>query len=233
MQGFSGFKPEEGSVPVPAGFFAELLPAITELGELKLTLYLLQARVAAEKPPLFSLKALSELPDLMAALEAGASRSALDTLRRALERAAARGTLLHVVATRGDATRDFYLINDEAGRELAAAIEAGRLDEADWEGAAEPAAWRVERPNIFVLYEQNIGMLQPLIVEELREAEQRYPLAWIEEAFRLAAERNARNWRYVRSILERWAREGKGDERGPGFNRRQYIEGEYGQFVKH
>ena len=67
----------------------------------------------------------------------------------------------------------------------------------------------VERPNIFQLYEQNIGLLQPIIAEQLQEAEDTYPAEWIEEAFTIAAEQNVRNWRYVRAILDRWLAEGR------------------------
>jgi DnaD/phage-associated family protein len=94
----------------------------------------------------------------------------------------------------------------------------------------------VERPNIFVLYEQNIGLIQPLIAEELREAEKTYPAAWIEEAFKIAVERNARNWRYIQRILERWAAEGKDDgrdRRRSEKDRRRYIEGEFADYIEH
>jgi DnaD/phage-associated family protein len=94
----------------------------------------------------------------------------------------------------------------------------------------------VERPNIFVLYEQNIGLLTPLIAEELRDAEKTYPADWVEEAFRIAVEHNARHWRYVRSILERWATEGKDSDKagkGPEKDRRRYIEGKYADYIEH
>jgi len=68
-----------------------------------------------------------------------------------------------------------------------------------------------ERLSIFDLYEQNIGLLQPLLAEELLEAERTYPESWIRDAFRIAVQSNARRWRYIASILERWARDGKDD----------------------
>jgi DNA replication protein len=70
-----------------------------------------------------------------------------------------------------------------------------------------------DRPTVFTLYEQNVGLLQPIIAEELREAAEIYPADWLEDAFRLSAERNIRNWKYIRAILERWQREGRDDER--------------------
>ena len=68
---------------------------------------------------------------------------------------------------------------------------------------------QVERPNIFVLYEQNIGLLSPMIAEELKEAADHYPTDWIEAAFREAVLYNKRNWKYIRAILRRWETEGR------------------------
>jgi DnaD/phage-associated family protein len=67
----------------------------------------------------------------------------------------------------------------------------------------------VERPNIFVLYEQNIGLLSPLIAEDLKDAADQYPAEWIEAAFREAVQHNKRKWTYIRAILRRWETEGR------------------------
>ena len=80
---------------------------------------------------------------------------------------------------------------------------------------SEPLPAGLEQPNIFTLYEQNIGMLSPMIAEELQDAEKLYPDSWIQDAFREAVDLNKRNWRYITRILERWAAEGK-DNGEPG-----------------
>jgi DNA replication protein len=67
----------------------------------------------------------------------------------------------------------------------------------------------VNRPNIFILYEQNIGLLSPLIADELKDAADRFPMDWIEAAFREALQYNKRKWSYIRAILRRWETEGK------------------------
>ena len=73
--------------------------------------------------------------------------------------------------------------------------------------------------NIFRLYEDLCGVPIPgPIVDDLKEAEELYPVEWIKDAFVVAAEQNARNWAYPRSILQRWAREGKDNGRTPGSN---------------
>lgn len=68
---------------------------------------------------------------------------------------------------------------------------------------------QIERPNIFVLYEQNISLLSPLIAEELKDAADHYPADWIEAAFREAVQQNKRKWSYIRAILRRWETEGR------------------------
>jgi DnaD/phage-associated family protein len=85
-------------------------------------------------------------------------------------------------------------------------------DASDEEPGARRLAVEVERPNIFTLYEQNIGLLAPLVAEELRDAGERYPWDWIEAAFREAAQQNKRKWSYIRAILKRWETDGKGGE---------------------
>jgi DNA replication protein len=87
---------------------------------------------------------------------------------------------------------------------------------------------------VFSLYEQNIGMLTPMMAEILRDAEKTYPAGWIEEAMRIAVEHNARSWKYVAAVLERWKKEGRGGKQGsPEEERRRYIEGEYADFIEH
>jgi DnaD/phage-associated family protein len=67
----------------------------------------------------------------------------------------------------------------------------------------------VDRPNIFALYEQNIGLLTPLIAEDLKDAVNHYPEEWIEAAFREALQHNKRKWSYISAILRRWETEGR------------------------
>src|SRR5438105_5231436 len=68
---------------------------------------------------------------------------------------------------------------------------------------------QIERPNIFVLYEQNIGLLSPLLADQLKDAADQYPPEWIEAAFREAVQYNKRKWSYISAILRRWETEGR------------------------
>lgn len=65
-----------------------------------------------------------------------------------------------------------------------------------------------DRPNIFVVYEQNIGMLTPMIAEDLNDWLDTVPEDWIEAAIKIASQANKRSMRYISGILKRCNDEG-------------------------
>lgn len=207
MQRFDGFPPGRvRTVAVPALFFTDLLPMIDDLAELKITLHLFWALQQQEGEYRYmTLRELLQDARFLGGFDADPDAAA-SAVRAGLARAVERGILLHVQVDGVDGPQDVYFVNTVRGRNAVRAIEAGRFVPGDRE---YPIALVDERPNVFALYEQNIGPLTPLISEQLRAAEQDYPVEWIEEAVRLAVERNARNWRYIAAILQRWEAEGK------------------------
>ncbi len=208
MHGFAGFPAGKlATTPIPNLFFSELLPLIDHLAELKVTLHVFW--LIGRKRGALRYARLSELlkDERLVSWLATDSATGEEVLRDALERAVARGSLLHTTVRRGEATEEWYMVNSANGRQVIQKLRAGQLDLlAD---VAEDVQLQVERPTIFVLYEQNIGMLTPMIAEELREAERHYPAEWIADAFREAVTGNKRSWKYVLAILERWRLEGK------------------------
>lgn len=64
--------------------------------------------------------------------------------------------------------------------------------------------------NIFTLYENEIGIITKMVSDELTLAEQEYPAEWFRDAFKEAADHNARNWKYVLAILKSWKANGRG-----------------------
>ncbi len=210
MKGFPGFP--DGKLrltPVPNLFFSDLLPNIDNLPEIKVTLYAFWALTQKEGTVRY-MRLADFLNDMEFMKGMGPTPTlGAEALMEGLERAVARGTFLHVNVESADGKMDLYFLNTEKGR---AAVEG--ITRGEWRPGAdsdEPVSLLVERPNVFVLYEQNIGPLTPLIADELRDAEQTYPMSWIEEAIQLAVENNVRKWRYVQAILERWRQEGKQD----------------------
>ena len=186
--------------------FGHLLEQIDDLGELKCTLRLIWMLHRKRGYP--KLVTLGELKADRTLARSLASVSDVDAIERAVSLAVKRGTILE--GTDGRSGEPVYMLNSEQGRVALAASVKGRV--ASGEGPElESSEAAVERPNIFAMYEDNIGIMSPMIAEELREAEQLYPEAWIGDAFREAVENNKRSWRYISRILERWSREGRGD----------------------
>jgi DnaD/phage-associated family protein len=234
MKGFSGFP--DGKLrltSVPNLFFSELLPVIDHIGEMKVTLYAFWALTQRDGQVRY-LRLVDYLNDPAFMQGMGASPTvAAEAVADGLERAVARGTFLHVNVEGADGRMDFYFMNTEKGRAAVDGITRG-----EWRPTLDDEAaitLLVERPNIFVLYEQNIGPLTPLIADELRDAEQTYPARWIEEAVELAVTNNARKWRYVQAILERWRQEGKQDgisSRDSQKELRRQVPKEYEDLIK-
>lgn len=211
MQGFAGFPAGKlDTTPVPNQFFSDLLPLVDNLTELKVILHLFW--LIGKKQGALRYARLDELLRDRLLLDglAAPNRSGEAALREGLERATTRGALLHVTVQRGDAGEEWYMINSANGRAVVENLRAGKLDLLA--NLAEEVQLEVERPTIFTLYEQNIGVLTPMIADELRDAERHYPADWIADAFREGVECNKRNWRYIVRILERWRIEGRGDD---------------------
>jgi DNA replication protein len=133
-----------------------------------------------------------------------------DGLRQALDSAILHGALLHSTSNINGISEDVYSLPF--------------------------ASQRPSTVNIFALYEQNIGLITPIIAEELKEAERIYPPGWIEDAFKEAVALNKRSWRYIARILERWGTEGKDSgeyrRRVKEIDPDKYIKGKYGHLVK-
>ena len=210
---FGGFPRGVRYVPVPSPVLGELLAQIDDLAELKCVLrviWLLQQKRGG--PRLVTLGEVLADRTLAAALSPDGAPDP-DAVRRALGRAVRRGVLATAVvpAKAGTAAgQRLFALNSEQDR-AALARQAG--NDAAASRSREPAPWEaaVERPNIFAIYEDNVGMITPMIAEELERAEADYPEEWIEDAVREAVSLNRRSWRYIARILERWKHEGRDD----------------------
>jgi DNA replication protein len=160
---------------------------------------------------------------------------AADEISSGLEKAVKRGTLLKVQKARGEPGGNdaevYFLLNSPRGRAGFAAIEKGQ-----WNPQTGVSAPPVEHPNVFKLYEENIGPLTPLIADALKDAEETYSAEWVRESIELAVKNNKRSWRYCEAILKRWKEEGraeKQDRRDAEKDRRKFFEGEYADYIEH
>jgi DNA replication protein len=213
VEQFKGFPAGElRFTSIPDLFFARLLPNMNDLEEVKVVLHFIwmhhrQARHVISRNELLTDETLVS------------SLSSIDedvgyTLDRGLNLAVTRGVLLHIQVENDDGVHDLYFLNSERGRQARAKIEQGEVGVVATSGleAAPPK----KRPNIFELYEDNIGLISPILADELKDAEATYPEEWIEDAFKVAVENNVRKWSYIRAVLERMATAGREDSQPRG-----------------
>ena len=196
MKTFSGFPDGELNMSaLPEMFYTGLLPLIDDLLELKVTLACY--RLCWHKTGLLHWTTSAEL------MHDPALSDASEQIGNGILMAIRRGSIVEAADRSG---LRYFFPNSELGQAAAAAIKRGEKIEA--------IPQILGRPNIFMLYEQNIGALTPLIVEQLEDASKEFPPQWIEEAFAEAVKQNARSWAYVKKILDNKARGAKRETTG-------------------
>lgn len=220
--GAGGFPTSARATPVPSLFFSRLLPAIESPEELLLTLYFFYAQTLHRRsPPFVTRRELAADVALARALANLCGDG--DALGRGLALAVERGSLLRVEAKGDGRGEELYLLATPFNRRAAARLEGAELRLDEPLPPAEPAP----PPNVFALYEENVGGITPLIADELKDAEERYPPQWIEAAFREAVSLNKRSWRYIHSILRRWEAEGPNYEEAGRSTETDWLERRY------
>ena len=209
---FSGFTDKESFTPIPDSFFRELLNEISDADELKVTLY--------------ALWRIGNMESNVHSLQTGDFTDLLPDPGPALEKAVLRRTLIRVQKN----AQAVYFLNSPRGRAAAEAVSRGLRDI-----AVTPSIPLLERPNIFKIYEENIGPLTPMIADMLRDSERDYSEEWIVEALEIAVKNNKRNWKYVEAILRRWKEEGHAKKQAgpnPQEDGSRYSEGEFSDYLK-
>jgi DNA replication protein len=200
-------------VSLPDSFFTHVMPKVQDLAELKVVLYTAYIILRKQNQSAGRSECSVAYNELKTEICRLLPELTETTLRQALDSAVERGALLHSSSTASGVLEDIYSLT------------------APVEGGGQPAAI-----NIFALYEQNIGIITPMIAEELKEADRLYPAQWIEDACKEAVTLNKRSWKYIARILERWASEGKDsgeykrDTKKDGPDK--YVKGKYGHLVK-
>ncbi|MBE9505310.1 MAG: DnaD domain protein [Chloroflexi bacterium] len=212
-----------GFTLVPSSYVSQLMRQVEDPLELKVTLLLFYLLSRAREYPAYATRAELEL---RAASVLGIAEEAC---AQGVDAAVQRGVILRLVIPLEGQDTEVYFANIEA--------DIGAIEE--WKArlaAGGAVAGSAPVQNIFELYEQNVGVVSPMIAEELKDAQQTYPAGWIEEAFREAVRVRKLNWKYISRILERWTAEGKdsGANR-PGarsIDRDKYVKGRYGHLVQ-
>jgi DNA replication protein len=236
---FEGFPAGAQATAIPNLFFTAVLPRISDPAELVVSLCFFFAHRRKKGQPRFLTYAELAADDILVAALDSLGEGAL---RRGLSAAVERGTLLRLdvelasaAGKRERQAQELYFLNTVDGQRAAAAIGA---DQQGLRRLLPPLTEPHElKPNIFELYEQNIGPLTPMVAEYLKEAEKEYPADWFQPAFQRAVEQNKRSWSYIAAILRRWEAEGPDYEKAgrdlerPG--RKRPLSGRYRPLVRH
>ena len=97
MKQFAGFPARMQFTSIPNFFFSALLPQISDIAELKTTLYIFEALYRKRGYPRFvTYSELLSNKSLMSSLSQ-AAKTPDEALRNALKMATGRGTILHIV----------------------------------------------------------------------------------------------------------------------------------------
>ena len=205
---------------VPGAYVTQAVRQVGDITELKVTLLTFYLLSRSREYPGYVMHA--DLVLKAATLLGIDETASVAGIGAALE----RGVFLKAQLQAEGAAGIAYFANIEADVEAIEQLKAG----------SPGGASALKTPNIFELYEQNVGVITPIMAEELKDAQRTYPPEWIEDAFREAVKGQKQNWKYISRILERWRVEG----RGSGAHRSgtvpddpdKYVKGRYGRVVR-
>jgi DnaD/phage-associated family protein len=192
---------------LPEPFFTDLLPIIDDLAELKITLYAMWYIQQLDGDIRYMrLSEMQKDPVLKQALTIGLGEDDfLEILQSTLQKAVKRGTLLLI--TEKESQELYYFINTPRSQAILDGYHKG-----EWHPEAvkhQPIGLDLDKPDVFKLYEQNIGLITPMIADQLKLASDEFPIGWIKDAMQIAVENNVRRWSYINRILQSWQERGR------------------------
>jgi DnaD/phage-associated family protein len=240
MESFKGFKANtERGAFIPPEFFSNILPKIQDLYVLKTTLYIIWFIYQNESEFPYVTTNQLEMDALFLSGLGVSEVEQLNNLHKSIKRAIENNILLdpNIILNRDDLP--LYFLNTPKGKHAIKLLKNGSLKivlEND-----SPVKLTEARPNIFQIYEENIGVITPIIAETLTDLEETYPREWIDEAIKEAIKNNVRKLRYIEVILKNWQEEGKYERTDRRRSQKdeeeydpdQYIDGEFSDFIDH
>ena len=233
MSEFTGFPDRMEYTSVPNVLINEVLLKAGDAGLIKVVLYTVARLYRKRGYPKYVTGA--ELSG-DAALMQGLGDDSDSAVIRWLDEAVARHVLLECEVADAAGTRDrVFMLNTPNNKTTMGKIAGGEIVLPGRQAAAavyEPAP---PPPDIFTLYEQNIGVLTPLIAEQIKELLARHGENWLRDAVSEAVALNKRNIRYITRILENWGERGRTDgayRAGHKTDPDKYIRGKYGHVVR-
>jgi DnaD/phage-associated family protein len=200
------FQTGQAVVVVPVQFFTELILNIEDEAELRIALYIWYAITRKVGGQRFVLQ--SDIANDPVLVNWFSHKGGTERLLSSIDLTRKRGVFIGAQLP----NKDFAILpNDEAGQRL---LNKFIVDSEVLENQVKPtSAARHQSTSasspVAIKYEQEIGAITPSIATTLQDSESRYPIDWILEAISVAAESNARSWRYIQTILENWKKNGR------------------------
>jgi len=228
--------PKRGDrVEIPERFFSDVLPNITNILELKISLIILNEIASQQTEGSFLNHFDIENLEQLKLLETDGVQLSLELIESILEKLTQSNLIfsmkLHLEA---EDSGEIYFLDDADGRKLSENFKLGIV-------SPNITGDNPERDidkgiTVFDLYEKNIGVIPgSQVAEELIEAEKTYPAQWLEDAFDEAVAQDVRRWAYIRAILASWSNGGRGNYDGKTGGRNsesRYKSGKYGKVVR-
>lgn len=234
-QRFSGLTNENPTTfHVPEQLFHFLLSDIGEEDVIKIVLFFLMKVMHIEGPFIYLEPEDFFQDPILVHSFSKTGENPRQLIETSLKKTVELNLILEGIVPSENQERRYYFLNSPKGRAAIKAIQSGKWNQkANQIGKGNFSEGDV---NIYKVYEENIGLITPLIADALKDAEISYPETWIYDAIRIAAEKNKRNWSYILAILKRWKAEGKdgrNDRKDGEKDRKRYTDGEYSEFIDH
>ena len=203
------FKTGQKMIPVPAQLFTEILPRLHNESQLRATLYTWYAIMSKGSGQRYVY--LSQLLTDPVLLSWFTHLGGKNGIQRGLDQSCREGIFLQLQIGEDD---KILAPNDESGARLITDMKSESVAHHNQSRDSSPETnyETTVVSNVVEKYENEIGMLTPVIADMIAIAEQMYPTTWILEALDIAAQSNARSWKYVTAILARWKNEGKNND---------------------
>ncbi|CAN5668523.1 hypothetical protein BH23CHL4_BH23CHL4_16740 [soil metagenome] len=135
------------------------------------------------------------------------SQTSTSRIMRALNQSVGRGALIRSSVVKDNRQSIVYQLAGSKTPPQDAEDQATVSLHGDAAGSA--ANHNGQSASVYAAYENNIGLLTPLVADQIQLALQLYPASWIHEAISEAVAYNRRQWRYIQRVLQNWSADGR------------------------
>jgi DNA replication protein len=200
---------ELDAIRIPRDYFESHLSTASSFDELHTLLAVI--RIQASRPGLNApVEEESIIGDRRLSAVLGTTsvaQSSTSRIMRALNQAVIRGALIRE-PVESDSRQSIVYRRAGEPESIGGGGDA-TVDALDGHGSRDSVERNEQAASVYAAYEDNIGLLTPLIADQIRLALELYPSSWIHEAINDAVAYNRRQWRYIQRVLQNWSADGR------------------------